>query len=185
MIRLFEEYVEFRKTGEVIKNLEVDPLTESKKRKTVAVRGKLKRPDIDPLGEEDWGWDTDFDDSDFTGNFIIFKKKIPWEKEKQEYYVSVLASHYETISDFDGKNDLNRFKRRGILIPLTEKEIERLKRNKLGMIPIIPRFSEPRNDFGGHGRLWYTDLEKIGKKVYYLDRYYFDNYLYLNECKNQ
>jgi hypothetical protein len=180
--------IEHLERKNIVKNLSVDPLgeedwddlKESKKRKKTICRGKLMRPDIDPLGEEDWGWDIDnqIDDSLFKGNLLVYKKN---RFDRDEYYVSVLNSHHEILIGIGLAQSLSLIKKHNKLTPLTEREIERIKKDKIQLIPNLPnRYNFPSNDFGNPRRIPYSDFKK---KAYFLDQDYMDRYLYLNENK--
>ena len=174
---------------------------ESKKKKRII--GKLRNKAMDPYDEEDWGWDINhqINDDDFKGKYIIFKLG-------GEFYFDILKNHY-TIGFRDTLRhrlnperygiSLNIFQRHGqyvhpreikfarYLVPMTEREIERIKKDRIQILP-----------YGGGHKIGINDrtaYSELKKDVLFLDQEYMDKYLYgdserdmrayMNENNNQ
>ncbi len=162
-----------------LKQKELDPygeeVWESKKsKKRNATR--IKMAEIDPYGEEDWGWDVKINDDDFKDKYIVFKKKF---LGSYDYYFAFLTSHYQ-IHSFGGTQDLNIIKKHQVLSPISEREIERIKKDKIELVPYHWVGKYNKNEYGNAERVRYSSLNK---DVLFLDQDYMDNYLYMNESK--
>ena len=178
-----------------IKNIKEDPYNEeewedaneSKKKRII---GKIRNKEVDPYNEEDWGWDIDhqINDDDFKGKYIIFKLggEFRFDTLKNHYTIGLRVDHRGNHRERYGIS-LNTFKRldqyvhpRAIeftryLIPITEREIERIKKDRIQLIPYGGYHKRGIND-----RTSYSELKK---DVLFLDQEYMDRYLYMNENK--
>lgn len=132
---------------------------------------KIKRFEIDPYGEEDWGWDynNDIDESKFANKFLIYKKR---NYKHYEYKSLILKTHNETIL---GRN-LNDMLDYNNVIPLTKREIDRIKNNKI----CFSTYHSKYDLFGGLQRLSYSDIKN---EPYFLDQEYIDKYLNVEYVK--
>jgi hypothetical protein len=144
--------------------------------KKAKIPTRIRMTDIDPYDEEDWGWDKGFDDADFKGKYIIYKIYQKYMDNKINYCFSILHNHYDIYRGKDIYQNLNKIKNRDAdfeyLIPLTKREIERIKADKIELTPrgIIL--------FNPNRRVPYSDLNK---DTYFLTKNYIDNYLYENK----
>ena len=186
--RLRDIYDErLRKRGESIKIVDPygeeiwdDEVFESNSRKKNKKRyNKITMADIDPYGEEDWGWDAVIDDEKFKGKYIIYKQK-GLGHDADKYYFALLTSHHEIYLTHGISQSLNTVKRYRKLEPLNKREIERIKNDKILLIPHGVSYLFKQNEFGGPERYNYSSLQKY---CYFLDQDYMEEYLYMNESK--
>lgn len=165
-----------------LKYLDVDPyceeVWESKSKKKRAAT-KIKMAEIDPYGEEDWGWDVKINDDDFKDKYIVFKRGV---FNNYEYYFGLLSSHYLMHVSHGPSQDLNIIKNLNQLMPLTNREIDRIRKNKIELVPHMVGGFKWKNEYGNSNRYTYSSLHK---DVLFLDKDYMDNYLYMNENVNE
>lgn len=136
-----------------------------------AIKKPRKRiiPEIDPFQEEDWGVEF-INDEDFIGKYAIFR--LNNKNYRAGYYAAPMTDHHTFVSPINFPYLLERFVEGKELIPLTNREIERIQQER---IRLVIYGNSMKDGYGQLKRYKFTDLRQKG--YWFIDQQFIDNYI--------